>query len=88
MESYDGENIYNINLVCVISTLNRLMGKIDFCHCEVCLNDICALTLTKLPPCYATNLYERENLISNIDQEHIKQLMIKLIDQVTKLPHH
>lgn len=88
MSNYEGDNIYNINKIYVVNLLNQLMHSMNFCKCDICLDDICALTLAKLPPKYATNPLDKSSLLAKLDEKHIKHLMISIIKQVQETPHH
>ena len=48
------EHLINVSEVLVKEKLLRVMGKMNVCSCEVCANDVLALTLNTLPAKYVT----------------------------------
>lgn len=88
MSRYDGGNIYNINLICVVKLLNEFTRKMKFCQCEICMDNMCALTLAKLPPNYATNPLDKTTQLAEVDEDHVKHLMVSIIRKVSDTPHH
>ena len=88
MTTYNGENIHNNNLFVILQQLNKIMPTTNVCKCEICLGDICALALTKLPPSYSTNLFDRDTAIQKIDAIAIAALVEQCIEQVSSNPHH
>lgn len=88
MVPYAADNLININLEYILQQLSKLMNKVEFCHCEICLDDICALTLAKLPPAYVTNLLDKESAFAKLDHAAIEALMMDVISKVKTAPHH
>jgi len=48
------EHLINVSEVLVKEKLLRVMGKMNVCSCEACVNDVLALTLNTLPTKYVT----------------------------------
>ncbi len=88
MDSYNGDNLYNINLHCVLDVLNHLMHTHEFCTCEICLDDVCALTLSKMPPSYTTSMLEKDKKIKQIDLKELEERVKKVIALIAENPHH
>ena len=57
-DEYDTTHLVNIAEQEVFAAIDRyLAGDPDLCRCQVCLLDLAALALNRLPPAYRTTTY-------------------------------
>ena len=75
------DDLENLTEEIVFNQLSILVeeNKMEFCRCPICLQDIAAIVLNKVPPLYFSNFLEK------IDpQQTLKDKMKKIRDQVKK----
>lgn len=88
------KKIFNIMEEVVEDNLNSIIesGKIDFCTCDKCLNDIAAITLNNLRPKYVSTsegavIARIEKLKDQLNVDIYEKLVLA-IETVKKNPHH
>lgn len=83
---------YNIREVMVEGKLDEVWKDMDCCKCEICRDDIIALTLNKLPPKYVATkegeLYGRAVECTTEKNVEVVSQLIKAIKVVSKNPRH
>lgn len=90
------EDLNNVVEEMVFMNLKNIIdeGTMSFCNCTICLQDIAAIVLNKIPPLYKTNFVDK---LSPTDKEReklehlnviIKEELINAIEKVKMAPHH
>ncbi|MGM0509338.1 MAG: late competence development ComFB family protein [Fusobacteriota bacterium] len=69
-------------------------GKLDFCKCNICIQDIAAIVLNEVPGKYKSNFADK-SFPSELDKQEefflkrkIKHNIIWAIEKVNQNPHH
>ncbi len=68
--------------------------KLKFCQCNICIQDIAAIALNKIPPKYKSNLFDKRNPNKYEKQELAKahddarKYLLDAIEKVNNKPHH
>ncbi len=83
------ENVYNINEGAVVEAVERILdGDDSICKCKMCLEDIFALSLNKLPARYVQSYYSTHDVSELMDQKLVEKTVKAAVKQVAKSPHH
>lgn len=67
---------------------------INFCKCQICIQDIAAIVLNKVPPKYKINIIDKFSLTEKEKDELdklsviIREALITAIEIVENSPHH
>ncbi len=85
----DLENVYNLNEGAVVAAVERVLAGDDgACKCRMCIEDIFALALNKLPARYIQSYYPTHDIAKLLDQKQIEKAVKAAVKQVAKSPHH
>ncbi|MBZ4688224.1 MAG: competence protein ComFB [Clostridia bacterium] len=73
--------------------INEVLAKNpDICNCEICVNDIAALTLNELPPKYVARekgeVFSRTSILENQYRADVYAAISRAMDKVKKEPRH
>ncbi len=86
---HDLENVYNINEGAVVEVVERILADDDsICKCKMCLEDIFALALNKLPARYVQSYYSTHDVAELLDRKQVEKTVKAAVKQVAKSPHH
>lgn len=86
---HDLENVYNINEGAVVEAVERVLNDDDgICKCKMCLEDIFALSLNKLPARYVQSYYSTHDVSELLDEKLVEKTVQTAIKRVAKHPHH
>ncbi len=86
---HDLENVYNLNEDAVAGAIERILNGDDgVCKCRMCLEDIFALALNKLPAKYVQSYYPTRDITELLDHEQIEKAVKAAVKKVAKSPHH
>ena len=92
--SYDLSAIKNINEELVIELMEKLLGEDEnICRCQLCIEDIFALSLNKLTPLYVQSTFKEStfkgyDLTKILDKERVIKIVLEAINKVSRNPHH
>ena len=92
--SYDLSGIGNINEELVIELMEKILGADkNICKCQLCIEDIFALSLNRLTPLYVQSTFKEStfkgyDLTKILDREKVKKVVHEAIHQVSRHPHH
>jgi len=91
---YDLSGIKNLKeeLVCELME-NVLSGFADICKCQLCIEDIFALSLNMLEPLYVQSTFKETtfkdyDLTKVLDREKITEAIQDAVKKVSRHPHH
>jgi competence protein ComFB len=90
----DLTGIGNINEEIVIELMEIVLNEDkNICRCQLCIEDIYALSLNQLPPRYVQSTFKDRtlhdvNLTSRIDRTQIEKAVREAIGKVRKNPYH
>jgi competence protein ComFB len=95
-ERYPHQDLENLAEEIVYPELDRIIrtGETDFCQCDVCIQDIVALTLNRIPSLYCSSMADKlspgPNLASKADQVRnlAQDVLPEAIEQVASAAHH
>lgn len=90
------DDLENIIEELLFEELDKIIksNSLDFCTCEVCIQDIAAIVLNKTDPLYKNNIVdkrfpsEREQVKLDKIRAEIRERLLNSIDLVNKNPHH
>lgn len=89
------KDFYNVMEDIVPTLVKVMMHSPDYqtyCHCDTCINDICALTLNSLEPRYVTTEEKRQLIMNLFQKDFMRQTITKhivaAIHVVAKSPNH
>ncbi len=91
---YDMTEIKNINEELVIEILNEVMSDDkSICRCQLCIEDIYALSLNKLPALYVQSTFKENtfrgyDLTKILDREKVEKAVFDAANKVSKNPYH
>lgn len=95
-EKYDTGDLENRVEELFFMELHKLIEgeSVDFCHCDICLQDIAAIVLNRVPSKYENNFVDKTEP-SEEERAKLEALRQRVVDQlssaidlVTKKPHH
>lgn len=72
---------YNLREVIVEKKLDEVWKDMNCCKCEICRDDIIALTLNKLPPKYVST---KEGELYGRATEYTSEKNVEVISQLTR----
>jgi len=91
---YDLSGIKNLKeeLVCELME-NVLSGYADTCKCQLCIEDIFALSLNMLKPLYVQSTFKETtfkdyDLTKVLDRDKISEAIQDAVKKVSRHPHH
>jgi hypothetical protein len=88
INGYSLENVRNRHEIRVVAALRKVMAaQPDFCGCRLCVEDVYAAALNKLPPHYiqAGAMVLRRLPPSD---EQVEQTVREVLDRVHRNPNH
>jgi competence protein ComFB len=94
--TYPHQDLENLAEEIVFQELDRIIrtGPASFCRCEVCIQDIVALTLNRIPSLYCSSLADKlhpgPDLARKIEQVRklAQDVLPEAIDQISSAVHH
>jgi competence protein ComFB len=91
---YDLSEIENINEGLVIELMEKILNEDDsLCRCQLCIEDIFALSLNNLKPLYVQSTFKERtfkgyDLTKILDRELVGRAVHEAVHRVTRNPHH
>ncbi len=91
---YDVAEIRNINEELVVELMDNLLNNDDsICRCQLCIEDIYALSLNKLPSLYVQSTFKEitfrgYDLTKILDREKVEKAVRGAANKVAKNPYH
>jgi competence protein ComFB len=91
---HDLSSIVNINEELVIEFMELILNEDDtICRCQLCIEDIYALSLNQLTPMYVQSSFKDRNfrdseLTKTLDRGHVENAVRDAISKVSKNPYH
>jgi len=91
---HDLSGIININEELVIEIMELILNEDHtICRCELCIEDIYALSLNQLTPLYVQSSFKdrtfrNPELTGTFDRGHVENAVRKAISKVSKNPYH
>ena len=91
---YDLSEIKNINEELVIELLNNILSDDkSICRCQLCIEDIYALSLNKLPALYVQSTFKENtfrgyDLTKILDRAKVEKAVHDAAKKVGKNPYH
>jgi competence protein ComFB len=91
---YDLTEIKNINEELVVELMDKLLNDDDsICRCQLCIEDIFALSLNKLPTLYVQSTFKENtfrgyDLTKILDREKVEKAVRTAANKVSKNPYH
>ena len=91
---YDLSGINNINEELVAELMEKVLNEDKaICKCQLCIEDIFALSLNKLKPLYVQSTFKETtfkdyDLTKILDREKITETIQEAIQRVSRHPHH
>jgi competence protein ComFB len=91
---YDLSGIKNINEELVAELMEKVLKEDKaICICQLCIEDIFALSLNKLKPLYVQSTFKATtfkdyDLTKILDREKITEAIQEAIQRVSRHPHH
>ena len=91
---YDLSGITNINEELVAELMEKVLNEDKaICKCQLCIEDIFALSLNKLKPLYVQSTFKETtfkdyDLTKILDREKITEAIREAIQRVSRHPHH
>lgn len=80
---------YNLCEFFVIESMERIIpANADFCVCSICVEDVYALALNRIPARYIQNDYSDHDSNNIIDLNLIDSVVSEAIALVLRNPHH
>jgi competence protein ComFB len=90
----DLSEITNLHEELVIELMDEILNKDDtICRCQLCVEDIYALSLNALKPLYVQSTFKERtfkdyNLTGVLDKKKVKAAIRDAAGKVGKNPHH
>ena len=90
----DLSGIININEDLVIELIELILNENQaICRCQLCIEDIYALSLNQLTPLYVQSSFKDRtftdsDLTKTLDREHVENAVREAISKVRKNPYH
>jgi hypothetical protein len=91
---HDLSSISNINEELVLELMEIILNEDQTtCRCELCIEDIYALSLNQLTPLYVQSSFKdrtfrNPDLTSTLDREHVENAVREATSKVNKNPYH
>lgn len=91
---HDLSGIININEELVIEFIELILNEDEtICRCQLCIEDIYALSLNQLTPMYVQSsfkdrIFSESDLTKKIDKGHVENIVRAAISKVSKNPYH
>lgn len=91
---YDLSGINNINEELVVELMEKVLKEDKAtCKCQLCIEDIFALSLNKLKPLYVQSTFKETtfkdyDLTKILDREKVTEAIQEAIKRVSRHPHH
>jgi competence protein ComFB len=91
---YDLSAIKNINEELVAEMMETILKDDDtICRCQLCIEDIFALSLNKIKPLYVQSTFKEStftgyDLTKILDRDLVGKAIHEAITKVTRNPHH
>jgi len=91
---YDLSGIKNLKEELVCELMEKVLsGNADICKCQLCIEDIFALSLNMLKPLYVQSTFKETtfkdyDLTKVLDREKITEAIQEAIKKVSGHPHH
>ncbi|MBG0775310.1 MAG: late competence development ComFB family protein [Desulfovibrionaceae bacterium] len=95
-DQYYHFDLENLTEEIVFEELHRIVseGVREFCTCPVCVQDIAAIVLNRVPPIYCCSMLEkispRKSLQERLEEtrEQVRAIIHEAIDTVIRFEHH
>ena len=84
-------DIINFNEIIAVKTMREVLASDNsFCHCDTCIEDTYALAMNSLPSRYIQVTSEDKYSQSEdyIDDQKVRESIIKAMEQVRAAPNH
>ena len=91
---HDLSGIINVNEELVIEFMELILNEDEtICRCQLCIEDIYALSLNQLTPMYVQSsfkdrIFSESDLTKKIDKGHVENIVRAAIIKVSKNPYH
>lgn len=91
---HDLQEIKNINEELVIEIMeNTLKNDKTICRCQMCIEDIYALSLNNLPSLYVQstfkeNTFKGYDLTRILDRKKVEEAVLNAVKKIGKNPYH
>ena len=91
---HDLSDIINVNEELVIEFMELILNEDEtICRCQLCIEDIYALSLNQLTPMYVQSsfkdrIFSESDLTKKIDKGHVENIVRAAIIKVSKNPYH
>jgi competence protein ComFB len=91
---YDLSAIENLNEELVIELIKKVLNEDEtICRCQLCIEDIFALSLNKLKPLYVQSTFKEStfkdyDLTKILDREKVLAAVNEAVKTVSRHPHH
>ena len=91
---HDLSGISNINEDLVIELMGIILNEDQtICRCQLCIEDIYALSLNQLTPMYVQSSFKdrtfrNPDLTRTLDREHVENAVREATSKVSKNPYH
>lgn len=91
---HDLSGISNINEELVLDIMEIIMKEDEtICRCQLCIEDIYALSLNQLTPLYVQSsfkdrTFKNHDLTKVLDREHVENAVREATAKVNKNPYH
>jgi competence protein ComFB len=91
---HDLSGIINVNEDLVIEFMELILNEDEtICRCQLCIEDIYALSLNQLTPMYVQSsfkdrIFSESDLTKKIDKGHVENIVRAAIIKVSKNPYH
>ena len=83
------DNVYNLSEIVVIETMKKyLEAHPHICRCTVCLEDMYALALNRIPAKYLQDDYRDQYYDRMMDYKNAERETVMAIEQISANPHH
>ncbi len=91
---YDLSEIDNLNEELVIELMEKVLDEDkSICRCQLCIEDIFALSLNKLKPLYVQGtsregIFKEYDLTKILDRKLVEKAILEALNRVSRYPHH
>lgn len=95
-EMFHTEDLENVIEELVFKELHKIMAtkSIEFCTCKICLQDIAAIVLNRIPPRYKNSMIDKmypnkreEERLEKLSTMINEQILVA-IEKIRDNPHH
>ncbi|BDU49614.1 late competence development ComFB family protein [Haliovirga abyssi] len=95
-EMFHTEDLENVIEELVFKELHKIISEksVEFCTCKICLQDIAAIVLNRIPPRYKNSIIDKmypnkreEEKLEKLENLIDEQLLVA-IEKIKENPHH